>query len=118
MRTGLLVATVAGLALAACAVQRAQVANDAQSKMIGLSREQVLACMGPPINRTSGGETEVWSYNSEVWSYNIAVSTQRFCTVNVVMMAGRVSSLNYAGPTGGPLTAGEQCGFAVQNCVR
>ncbi len=56
MRTGLLVATVAGLALAACAVQRAQVANDAQSKMIGLSREQVLACMGPPINRTSGGE--------------------------------------------------------------
>ena len=34
------------LVVAGCAVQRAQVAQDAQGKMIGLTKEQVLACMG------------------------------------------------------------------------
>jgi hypothetical protein len=38
--------------------------------------------------------------------------------VNVVMTAGRVSSVNYVGDTGGLITQGEQCAFAVQNCVR
>jgi hypothetical protein len=31
---------------------------------VGLSKEQVLACMGPPANRMAEGATEVWSYNS------------------------------------------------------
>jgi glucose/arabinose dehydrogenase len=48
----------------ACAFQRAQMANDAQGKMIGLTKEQVLACMGPPINKAAEGATEVWSYGS------------------------------------------------------
>jgi hypothetical protein len=133
--------------LAACAIQRAQVANDAQSKMVGLSKEQVLACMGPPISQVAEGATEVWSYNSgngrttvSTWGSSntnasvyggpnyatgtastfgsrTGVSTRRFCTVNVVMSAGRVERVNYVGPTGGLLTAGEQCAFAVENCV-
>jgi hypothetical protein len=37
-----------------------------------------------------------------------AITRQRFCTVNVVMTAGKVSALNYTGPTGGLLTSGEQ----------
>jgi hypothetical protein len=116
-----------GLALMGCAIQRAQVANEAQNKMIGLSKEQVLACMGPPVNQAAVGETEVWSYNSgngqtdTVGNRSLfaatAVSTQRFCTVNVVMAQGRVASLNYNGPSGGLITQGEQCAFAVQNCV-
>ena len=32
-----------------CAVQRAVVANDAQEKMVGLTKEQVLAKAGPLI---------------------------------------------------------------------
>jgi hypothetical protein len=46
------------------------------------------------------------------------VSSRRYCTVNVVVSAGRVSRVNYSGPTGGLLTAGEQCAFAVQNCLQ
>lgn len=38
--------------------------------------------------------------------------------VDVVMTDGQVSRLNYSGPSGGPLTPTEQCGFAVQNCVK
>lgn len=41
----------------------------------------------------------------------------RFCVVNVVLMGGRVSAVNYSGRTGGLLTQGEQCAYAVQNCV-
>lgn len=110
-----------------CAFERAKVANDAQIAMIGLTKEQVLACMGPPANQAAVGATEVWSYGSgngetvSAVSGNkfgaAAVSSQRFCTVNVNLTNGVVSNVNYLGPTGGLLTAGEQCAFAVQNCV-
>ena len=44
-------------------------------------------------------------------------STRRFCTVNVTMNGGRVTRINYVGPTGGLLTASEQCAFAVEKCA-
>lgn len=140
------------LASAGCAVQRAVVAQGAQEKMVGMSREQVLACMGPPATKAAEGATEVWSYGSgndrtttigtgyaqtngsiagerrgnqfsatgEATTTSLATvnSSRRYCTVNVVMTDGRVSRLNYAGPTGGILTGGEQCAFAIQNCVQ
>ena len=51
-------------ALGGCAIQRAQIAQDARAQMVGTSREQVLVCMGPPANKAAEGQTEVWSYNS------------------------------------------------------
>lgn len=50
--------------LSACQIQRAEVARQAQRSMIGLSREGVLACMGPPVERNQTGQVEVWSYFS------------------------------------------------------
>jgi hypothetical protein len=38
--------------------------------------------------------------------------------VSVVMADGQVNCVNYSGPTGGLLTGGEQCAFAVQNCFQ
>jgi len=141
-----------GAALSGCAVQRAVVANNAQEKIVGYSKEQVLACMGPPATRAAEGSTEVWSYSSgndhvtaigtgyarstgnldgsrygntfsatgssTTTSFGSATASRRFCTVNVVINEGRVSRLNYSGPTGGIITAGEQCAFAVQNCLQ
>jgi hypothetical protein len=126
MRILLFVALAA--ALGGCAIQRAQVAQEAQGSMIGMPKEQVLACMGPPINRAAEGTTEVWAYNSgnglttTSASYGrfggSAVSSSRFCNVNIVMSAGQVSAVNYTGPTGGLLTAGEQCAYAVERCTK
>jgi hypothetical protein len=114
-------------ALAGCAIQRAQTAQDARVQMVGLSKEQVLACMGAPASKASEGATEVWGYNSgngmTVASASFdryggtAVSSNRFCNINIVMAAGRVTAVNYTGPTGGLLTAGEQCAYAVEACV-
>lgn len=140
------------VALTGCAVQRAVVAQSAQDKLLGMSREQILACMGPPGTKAAEGATEVWSYGSgndhtttigtgsaqtngsisgerrgnhysataEAKTTSLATinSSRRYCTINVVMVDGRVSKLNYAGPTGGILTGGEQCAFAVQNCLQ
>jgi hypothetical protein len=136
--------------LAGCALQRADIAADARQQMRGMTKEQVLGCMGPPVNRAAEGATEVWTYNSggETRSFghtstfgnaygtgtaygnnvsamvNSTASTnsfgttqQRYCVVNVVMTEGHVSTVNYNGPTGGLLTAGEQCAYAVSNCV-
>ena len=96
--------------------------------MIGMPKEQVLACMGAPANKATEGKTEVWGYSSGNGmtvtdaSYGrfggTAVSSSRFCNVNIVMTEGLVSAVNYAGPTGGLLTAGEQCAYAVNACVK
>jgi hypothetical protein len=124
MFTRAFVISLLSLHLNACAqIQRADMAKKAQGSMVGLSRAQVLSCMGPPANKQSDGSTEVWQYASgngyQVADYDngSVVSSARFCTVNVVMLDGVVSRLSYLGPTGGLLSAGEQCAFAVQGCL-
>ena len=62
VRAALIISVAFGVA--ACSIQRAQVAGTAQHEMLGLTKEQVLACMGPPVNKASVGATEVWSYAS------------------------------------------------------
>jgi hypothetical protein len=99
------VAVVIAACVADCAAERAQIANYAQNKMVGLTKEAVLACMGTPASKATEGATEVWSYPS------------RNCTVNVTMMDGKVKRMNYVGPTGGQLSQNEQCFFTVANCT-
>jgi hypothetical protein len=119
---------LACLFLGACGFEGAQLASEVQNQMIGLTKEQVLACMGPPLNKAAGGSTEVWSYASrDEWrdpTLKVArgwwgePSSQKSCTIKLVMVAGRVNRLSYVGATGGPLAPGEQCVFALENCVR
>ena len=106
---------IGAVVFAGCSHQQAQIANEAPNQMIGLSREQVRTCMGVPTKQAATGATEVWSYDSGNSAEGI--NSVRYCAVNVVMTAGRVSSLNF-GDTGGLITQGEQCAFAVRNCVR
>ena len=132
------------LFVSGCAAQRAAVAQDAQSKMVGMTKEQVLSCMGAPANKASEGQTEVWTYKSgngatTVSSFStanamvsgtanaatgsgfgssVSTASKRYCIVNVVMTSGSVSKVNYSGPTGGLITGGEQCAFVVRNCVQ
>jgi outer membrane protein assembly factor BamE (lipoprotein component of BamABCDE complex) len=135
----ILIVAACGLLVAGCAVMRAKEAEKAQATMVGMSKEQILACMGPPVAKATEGATEVWSYNSgngqttgfgtssasvqggRGYAYGTGFSSmvtqQRFCTVNVTMVNGRVDRLNYVGPTGGLITQGEQCAFAIDNCV-
>lgn len=128
------------LAVAGCALQRAQDAETAQRAMLGFSKERVFACMGIPKRKAVEGNVEIWAYdsgngrserfrakNTTTDSFSSALSTslgfeddvreKRFCTVQVVMTEGKVSAVNYNGPTGGFLTEDEQCAFATRNCM-
>jgi len=104
--------------------------------MVGMTREQVLACMGAPPQHAAVGETEVWSYPSGGDSRTFSTASgsvdaagnaiasgssytpHRYCVVNIVLTGDRVSAVNYVGRTGGWATHGEQYAFAVENCVK
>jgi hypothetical protein len=104
--------------------------------MIGMSKEQILVCMGAPPRQAAVGETEVWSYPSGGDTHTFGSATglanqtggatvfgsshslHRYCIVNVVMKGGVVAAVNYTGRTGGLISQDEQCAFAVQNCIR
>jgi hypothetical protein len=118
MRARLFWPIVIGFALTACTFQRAQIANDARINMIGLSKEQVLACMGPPLNQDAKGTTEVWSYNSENNVTPAGDGNGRYCTVNVKMWNGHVGAVDYLGPAGGIITPNEACAFAIEKCTK
>jgi hypothetical protein len=96
------------VALGGCAIQRAQIAQDARVQMVGLTKEQVLVCMGPPAGKAAEGQTEVWSYNSgdgtTIASGSVSygnfsgVSSRRFCQINVVSREGPFPRLTIRGP--------------------
>ena len=75
--------------------------------MIGLAKEHVLSCMGPPTSTANAGATEVWSYNSlgpintsAIVSGNQSLvvgstsTSQEFCVVNLTMQNDRVVAAN------------------------
>ena len=121
-------------ALAGCSsFHRSDDAAAAKTQMPGMTREQVLACMGPAKKKSSEGATEVWSYLSTngYGSSNTAGASggglfaaggsheHSFCTVNIVMKDGIVKAVHYNGPTASTMFApDEQCGYAVANCVQ
>ena len=136
LRSALSLLLLIALTATACSIQRAKVASEAQSKMVGMSEQQVLACMGAPERQAAVGDTEVWAYTSggdtstfgnasgstnETGQTNVigsSHSVHRYCIVNIVMTARHVTAVNYTGRTGGLISRGEQCAFAVQNCVQ
>jgi len=115
------------LVLAACA-EKPEVDQIAQQAMIGLSKRDILACMGEPARRRALGEgTEIWTYASGFtttdtppWAAGLdfALSAKpAACAVTVVMTNARVSQVAYGMPDGRPLPSGRQCSFAVQACA-
>jgi hypothetical protein len=111
--------------------ERAEIAQEARTHMVGFSKAQVLACMGAPERTTTEGATETWAYlsgdghtqayvipGSRSLSAHDAAAAQTLCTVQIVIKNGRVARLDYLGPDSGLLSPNAQCAFAVQNCAR
>lgn len=143
----LLLMTVCAGVLAGCVTDRAAVAQQAKTSMVGLSKESVLSCMGTPENSMDEGHTTVWTYSSgggtdsfgtsmarasaaartfgnstsvtgRGYGIGSMITRNRYCVINVVFKDGRVSVVNYSGRTGGYISKGEQCAYAISNCVQ
>lgn len=137
------VAIALAVLIGGCSIKRSETAHDAQTQMVGMGKEDVLACMGPAAQKSAEGGTEIWSYpsgNGAVSTVSTASETsfgsfspygetgnafgignsysqRRFCVVNVAFNHDQVRAIRYSGPTGGLLTQGEQCAYAIENCV-
>ena len=114
-----LVLLLLGLMISSCVVEQVDVSSKAKTSLAGMTKAQVLGCMGAPPQHATAGETEVWSYPSggDIITLGIASSSyaiRRYCLVNIVMSSEHVISVNYTGRTG-KLDA--ECAFAVKNCV-
>jgi hypothetical protein len=93
--------------LASCGPIESGQVQDQINGMIGLSKEHVLSCMGPPTSTANAGATEVWSYNSlgpvntstfvtgnESLAVGSTSTSQEFCVVNLTMQNDRVVTAN------------------------
>lgn len=101
-------AIIMAFALTSCGpIQSAQV-QDQINGMVGLGKEHVLSCMGPPSNTAKTGATEVWTYNSfgpvntsafvtgnQSYAVGSTSTSQEFCVVNLTMRDDRVTAANY-----------------------
>ncbi len=123
---------VAALALGGCQGEPLETNQVAQQSMIGLSKRDVLACLGSPAHRAPAGQaTEIWTYvGGEMRGYGpqwaIGLNTNLIpftppgrCDVVLTMTNARVSEVGYAAVDGaGPLPLGRECVFPVERCVR
>jgi hypothetical protein len=122
-KTWIVIGLVLCVALSACGMERPEVDQAAQARMIGLSKTKIRACLGAPDRRKTIGSTEIWSYRSGATQ----IEGQGFatfgnprhgqCSVNVVLTNGAVSQVNYAGVAGDSLDLGERCVFPVAACA-
>ena len=95
----------------------------AQSRMIGLSRHEIWACMGEPVRRRTVGATDILWFASgtvRIEGEGFATFAHRrhsLCVVEIVLTNGKVSQVTYTGPDIDPLDLGERCDFDVGRCV-
>lgn len=114
-----------------CAIQRAEVATKAKTSLIGMSKQQILQCMGAASEIQKQGTTEAWKYYSggdyrgsinaytdNQYTFGTTTLNKRSCEINILFDNSSVTNVLYSGRTGGILSQGEQCAYAVSNCVK
>lgn len=126
----LALAAALGVALAACSVGRANLAQEARTQMVGMSRDALVACAGPPDRMVSDDNQELFIYETGTPDYDAMVGrdpgpvqqvtgtgSPRYCEATIMLRDGRVRSVSYRGDTGGLMTQGEACASIVEGCV-
>jgi hypothetical protein len=89
---------------------RAELAQQAETDLVGLTKVNLLTCAGVPERSTTEGGLEFLSYRSgSGWSGS--------CVVTFVLKDDVVESINYSGRTGRRSQSGEQCAYTVANCL-
>jgi hypothetical protein len=117
------------LVLSGC--QPLEVDQVAQQSMIGLSKRDILACLGQPAQRVPTGQaTEIWTYvGGQMRGYGpqwaIGLNTNLFpftpagsCDVVLVMTNAQVSEVGYTAVDGSRFPLGQECIFPIERCVK
>jgi hypothetical protein len=99
-----LCAAIGSLAVAACSMQSAP-EPEMHSNMLGLTEKQISSCLGAPVQKSTEGATEVWSYPDG-----------QSCSVRIAFLYGRASHVGYVGANGEPLATGA-CPLVGEHCA-
>jgi hypothetical protein len=89
--------------------------EELNSKVRGMSKQQLLSCMGPPNSTAKDGNMEFLTYSHRNFYDKYAYQ----CDANFILTDGRVSKLNVTGDAPGTLdvTSGV-CRALVAKCVQ
>ena len=118
--------------VAGCAIDRIDVAKQAQTDLVGKRKSFILSCAGEPSRMRTEGERTYLTYlriaqddrqqfaasKQDNPALAQAMAKRRYCEATFIIRNDRVEHLRYAGNSGGLVTQGEQCGFIVNSCVR
>ena len=114
-RTTIAILMIVLLTTASCSsarrAERAELAERAKTELVGLSKIELLICAGVPVRTATEGGLEFMSYGSSSHGWGGA------CVVTFVLKDDVVETVNYSGRTGRHSQNGEQCAYAVINCL-
>ena len=113
MKLVALAGLVGSTVLAACV--SAPSTEDLNQKVVGMSKQQLLSCMGPPSRGARDGNMEflTWSHRNAYDKYTYQ------CDANFVLTDGRVTRLNVTGDAPGTMdVTSPVCRAMVAKCVQ
>lgn len=110
---------------------RASTAELGKTELVGKSKTDILTCAGAPtrsekvddmefLTYYSGGDSDAYvagGGGNSAGGGSVSIK-QRYCEVTFVLQNNIVQKVNYSGRTGGLITEGEQCAFAIDNCIQ
>ncbi len=113
--------------LGACVYPGADEALDAQRVLIGMPKETLLSCAGPPDRQAAAGNLEYFTYQSRrAYSYPISGGDGgpygghyvggAVCEATFTLRHGTVERLVYRLPSSGNWSL-SQCHTVTQNCL-
>ena len=119
------------LSLAAgCTWGRSQDAKEARTKLVGMSRAEIITCAGKPRTTIRDGNREYLAYFAGSPDYDLVLGVkpnevQKItgtarpvnCKVRFLLRDGNVESVSYTGNTGGLFTRDSACAAIVRRCL-
>lgn len=106
-------------AVAGCAVAGEQRAGDA---LIGMSREEVLACAAWPAQEAASKDQVVLAWSARDAGpgagrlHPVAASNARYCSMSVTLQDGRVERVEYGTRSRLMMMSGDRCVYALDRC--
>jgi hypothetical protein len=117
-----------GALLGACSIDRSKTAEQAETKLIGMSRAEIYRCAGLPHREATLGGTQYLTYDNRLTSSNaltlpfvgggLTQGNDNYCRTTITLDNDKVSSVNYAGATGAFYAGLAQCAYTVEACVK
>ena len=107
-----LVGLVAALAMGCTTVKRAQMAQEARSDMLGMTRGALMKCAGEPAHRMMLGDRELLTYLSDKEPH-----PRHTCVGTFVLRRDQIERLDFSTPSGRLPESWEKCAPIVENCL-